>query len=159
MTLNAITLEEYFFVINQPKKEKSMFEYLKNKWTELMNTRYEFIEEPVAKEQDSVEEGWAFVMRTGAYKDVTGEIVPAQEDIIAGDNDGTWGATLDQILDVMGYHYGYNIKEQVYYSVQNPLNIEGESGYGRALNDEVLQHLFLAYPEVYDPKGHVGFKL
>jgi len=53
---------------------------------------------------------------------------------------------------VMGEHYGYNIKEQVYYSVAFPMNIEGNSGHGRMLNDEVVQKLLLAYPEVYETR-------
>ena len=57
---------------------------------------------------------------------------------------------LDTILDAMEAHYGYNIKEQVYYSVHFPLNMEGEAGYGRSLNDEVFQKLLLSFPEVYE---------
>jgi hypothetical protein len=67
---------------------------------------------------------------------------------------------LDRILDEMSKHYGYNIKEQVYYSVEFPLNELDDrtgkpfAGYGRSLNDKVLQQLLLAFPEVYD----VNFK-
>lgn len=136
-----------------------MFEYLKAKWTELMSTRYEFIEEPVVEEQGGYEEGWAFVMRTDSYVNEDGEFIPVKETIIAGDNNGTWMESLEQILDVFNEHYGYNIKEQVYYAVYMALNTEGEAGYGRCLNDEVLQQLLLAYPEAYDWQGHKGFKL
>lgn len=130
-----------------------MFEYLKNKWAELMTTRYSFVEpDPI---EESCEEGWAFVMRTDSYVNEDGEFIPMKETIIQGDNNGTWMESLDQLLDVFSKHYGYDIKEQVYYSVYMPLNIEGEAGFGRCLNDEVLQKLLLSYPEVYDFKGHI----
>ena len=135
---------------NQPPKEPSMFEYLKNKWTELTTTRYEFQSEPLNGEEDY----WVFEMHTSAYE-CDGESIPMKHNIIMEKNDSTWHDTLDQILDVMGDHYGYNIKEQVYYSVHFPLTIEGVAGYSRMLNDEVLQKLLLAYPEVYDVKGHI----
>ena len=143
-----MTLDQYFhLIVNKPLKELTMFEYLKNKWAELMTTRYNFVE-PELVEEENFEEGWAFVMRDS-------EDIPMRETIIAGNNDGTWMETVDQLLDVIGAHYGYNIKEQVYYSVHMPLNIEGEAGFGRCLNDEVLQKLLLSYPEVYDFKGHI----
>ena len=144
-----MTLDEYFHVINQPK-EPTMFEYLKNKWIELMTTRYSFVESVEEEQEDDYEEGWAFVMRDSSFEDI-----PMRETLIAGNNDGTWVEIVDQLLDVIGAHYGYNIKEQVYYSVHMPLNIEGEAGFGRCLNDEVLQKLLLSYPEVYDFKGHI----
>ena len=153
-----MTLDQYFhLIVNKPLKELTMFEYLKNKWTELMTTRYSFVEpDPI---EDGYEEGWAFVMRTDSYINEDGEFIPMKETIIAGDNNGTWMESLDQLLDVFSEHYGYDIKEQVYYSVFMPMNIEGESGYGRSLNDEVLQKLLLAYPEAYDWQGHKEFKL
>ena len=147
MTLNPLTLEQYFHVINQPKKETTMFEYLKNKWTELTTTKYKFVEET---ETLPMEDYWAFEIHTGEWVDEFGEVRPVEHDIIIKDNDSTWHELLDQILDVMEKHYGYNIKEQVYYSVHYPVNKEGNAGYGRMLNDEVLQKLLLAYPEVYE---------
>jgi len=146
MTLNPLTLEEYFHVINQPK-EATMFEYLKNKWTELTTTRYQFQPEPLQGEEDY----WAFEMHTPEYT-CDGEVVPMKHHILMDANDSTWHDVLDRILDVMGEHYGYNIKEQVYYSVAFPMNIEGESGHVRMLNDEVVQKLLLAYPEVYETR-------
>jgi hypothetical protein len=139
-----MTLEQYFHAINQPK-EATMFEYLKNKWTELTTTKYEFVEQPETLPMDDY---WAFEIKTAAYE-CDGEAIEAKHDVIIKDNDSTWSDVLDQILDVMGEHYGYNIKEQVYYSVQFPLNSEGMPGHGRMLNDEVLQQLLLAFPEVY----------
>jgi hypothetical protein len=147
-----MTLDDYFKLIVKPtEKEPTMFDWIKAKWTELMTTPIAFTDEPT---QEIVEEGWAFIMKTGSYVDETGEVVPTKEDIIAGDSNGTWMETLDQLLDIMSKHYGYDIKEQVYYSVHYPLNIEGEAGYGRCLNDEVLQKLLLSYPEVYEAKKH-----
>jgi hypothetical protein len=154
MTLDAYKmLDQYFHVINQPrKKEATMFErsveYLKNKWTELTTTKYEFVEQPETLPMDDY---WAFEIKTSGYES-DGEIVEAKHDVIIKDNDSTWHDVLDQILDVMGEHYGYNIKEQVYYSVYLPFNIEGEAGYGRMLNDDVLQKILLAYPEVYETR-------
>jgi hypothetical protein len=103
-------------------------------------------------EQDPAlyEEGyWAFEMFTPDYT-CDGEFEPKQHDCIIELNDTTWMEVLDQILDVMGKHYGYNIKEQVYYSVTFPLNDPECAGYGRCLNDDVLQQLLLAHPEVYE---------
>ena len=146
-----MTLNEYFHLIvkQPPIKETTMFErqidYIKSKWNELLNTRYGFTDEPDAVLEDS----WAFEIHTSGYVS-DGEIVLPQHDFIVDSNDGTWMDVLDQILDVLGKHYGYNIKEQVYYSVAFPLNQEGYAGYGRSLNDEVLQKLLLSYPEVYE---------
>jgi hypothetical protein len=92
---------------------------------------------------------WAFEMYTPEYT-CDGELEPKQHDVIIEPSDTTWMETLDQILDIMGKHYGYNIKEQVYYSVTFPLNDPECAGYGRSLNDEVLQQLLLAHPEVYE---------
>ena len=158
-----MTLEHYFhLIINQPRivefKEKSMFEEFKAKMTAWFTHTWEFKEEPAQKEEtveEGYEEGWAFVMRTDSYVNEDGEFIPMKETIIQGDNNGTWMESLDQLLDVFSKHYGYDIKEQVYYSVFMPMNTEGEAGYGRSLNDEVLQKLLLSYPEVYDFKGHI----
>ena len=149
-----MTLEQYFHVINQPK-EATMFEYLKNKWTELTTTRYEFVEEP---ETLPMEDYWAFEIHTAEWVDEYNEVRPVKHDVIIKDNDSTWHEVLDQILDVMGEHYGYNIKEQVYYSVAFPMNKEGNAGYGRMLNDEILQKLLLAYPEVYEVEANFNWK-
>lgn len=150
-----MTLDDYFKLIVKPTtKEPSMFDWIKAKWTELMTTPIAFTDEPA---QEIIEEGWAFVMKTGSYVNAEGEVVPAKEDIIAGDSDGTWSETLDQLLDVIGSHYGYNVKEQVYYSISCPLNRPEFAGYGRQLNDEVLQQLLLAYPEVYETDFHDKF--
>jgi hypothetical protein len=153
-----MTLEDYFkLIVNKPaEKEPTMFDVLKAKWTEFWNFGYTWIE---PEEEKSYEEGWAFVMRTDSYVNEDGEFIPMKETIIQGDNNGTWMESLDQLLDVFSKHYGYDIKEQVYYSVFMPMNIEGKTGYGRSLNDEVLQQLLLAYPEVYDWQGHKEFKL
>jgi hypothetical protein len=56
----------------------------------------------------------------------------------------------------MEAHYGYSIKEQVYYSVAFPMNDIDErtgepyAGYGRCINDELFQQLLLAHPELYE---------
>ena len=155
MTLNPLTLEEYFHVINQPK-ETTMFEYLKNKWTELTTTKYEFVEQP---EYLLPTDYWAFEMYTSEWVDECGETQKPVHTCLIEPHEGTWFEVLDAILDAMEAHYGYNIKEQVYYSVAFPNNtlyysLDGKppAGYGRMLNDEVLQKLLLAYPEVYETR-------
>ena len=92
---------------------------------------------------------WAFEMFTPEYM-CDGELEPTKHDVIIEPDETTWVETLDKILDIMGKHYGYNIKEQVYYSVHFPMNDPELAGYGRCLNDEVLQQLLLAHPEVYE---------
>jgi len=129
-----------------------MFEKTKMFFNEQFEKINSLLTKPTAfVEQDPAlyEEGyWAFEMYTPDYV-CDGEFEPKQHDCIIELNDTTWIETLDQILDVMGKHYGYNIKEQVYYSVTFPLNDEC-AGYGRSLNDDVLQQLLLAHPEVYE---------
>jgi hypothetical protein len=154
MTLKPLTLDQYFHkIVNQPEtKETTMFEYLKNKWQELTTTKYEFVEQDVRLHEDGY---WAFEMYTPEYT-CDGELEPEQHSVLLEPHEGTWMEVLDQVLDVMGKHYGYSIKEQVYYSVHYPLNEVDEktgkpyAGYGRCLNDELLQQLLLAYPEIYD---------
>lgn len=123
-----------------------MFEYLKNKWNELTTTKYEFVEEDPKLHEDGY---WAFEMYTPEYVNEYGETVKVVHSLLLEPHEGTWMEVLDKILDAMEDHYGYSIKEQVYYSVAFPHNIEGEAGYGRSLNDDLLQQLLLAHPEVY----------
>jgi len=142
------------FVEQAPKRSKSYEELRKEleEWkVEFSSELVQFAEEDPKLSDDGY---WAFEMYTPDYI-CDGEFEPKQHDCIIELNDTTWMEVLDQILDVMGKHYGYNIKEQVYYSVVLPYNIEGEAGYGRCLNDDVLQQMLLTYPEVYDVKGRV----
>ena len=127
------------------EKTKMLFNEQIEKINSLLTKPTAFVEEDPALYEDGY---WAFYARTSAYEDIE-----AKESYIGGEQDGTWMEILDQILDVLGHHYGYNIKEQVYYSVHFPLNKEGEAGYGRSLNDEILQKLLLSYPEVYTCKA------
>ena len=141
-------LEQYFHkIVNTTPKELTMFEYLKNKWTELTTTKYEFVEQDPKLNEDSY---WAFEMYTPEWVDECGETQQTVHTVFVEPHEGTWMEVLDTILDAMEAHYGYNIKEQVYYSVAFPHNSEGEAGYGRSLNDDVLQQLLLAHPEVYE---------
>ena len=156
MTLEPLTLDQYFHLIvnKQPEtKETTMFEYLKNKWRELTTTKYEFVEESPTLYEDGY---WAFEMYTPEWVDEHGDTVEPIHTLLIEPHEGTWMELLDTVLDAMEKHYGYSIKEQVYYSVAFPLNEVDEktgktlAGYGRCLNDEILQQLLLAHPEVYE---------
>jgi hypothetical protein len=102
------------------------------------------------------EDYWAFEMMTQSWVNEFGETVPLKHTVLLEPNDTTWMEALDKILDVLNKHYGYNVKEQVYYSVTFPLNEVDKdtgkpyAGYGRSLNDDILQQLLLAHPEVYE---------
>ena len=161
MTLNAITLDDYFKLIIKPTdtKETTMFDVMKEatasvkaKWTEFMNDSFKFVD--VTDKYEQLDDYWSFELRSSAYES-DGEVVPAQHDFILDTNDATWMDVVDRVLDVLGKHYCYNIKEQVYYSVAYPLNHPDSAGYGRELNDEVLQKLLLSFPEVYERTGHI----
>lgn len=154
MTLNPLTLDQYFhLIVNKQQKETTMFEKTKMFFNEQIEKINSLLTKPttfVEEDPKLYEDGyWAFELYTPEYT-CDGEFVPEQHDVLISPHEGTWMEVLDQILDVMSAHYGYNIKEQVYYSVVFPHNIEGEAGYGRSLNDEVLQKILLAYPEVYE---------
>ena len=147
-------LENYFFQIvntSQPK-ELTMLDAIKAKLKDLWTHSWVFVSAEELKKPEELEDYWSFYSRTAGFT-MDGQYHSPKEDYIGGLQDGTWMEQLDQILDVMGKHYGYNIKEQVYYSVHFPLNIEGEAGYGRSLNDEVFQKLLLSFPEVYECKA------
>ena len=158
MTHDPMTLEQYFHeIVNKPieKEHQTMFEYLKNKWQELTTTKYEFVEEQ--KETLMDDDYWAFEMVTHEWTDPLEETVhPMKHTLVVEPHDTTWMDVLDRILDEMSTHFGYNIKEQVYYSVTFPLNELDDrtgkpfAGYGRCLNEDVLQQLLLAFPEAYE---------
>jgi hypothetical protein len=151
-----MTLDDYFhkIVTNKPK-ELTMFDQLRAHFMSLWTQPVTFVaEEDHPKLMD--DDYWAFEMVTHEWVDEEGTLRPRKESIIIEPHDTTWMEVLDRILDEMSKHYGYNIKEQVYYSVEFPLNECDDrtgkpfAGYGRSLNDKVLQQLLLAFPEVYD---------
>ena len=160
-----MTLDDYFHTIikQQPEKETTMFDNLKAHFLSLWTKPVKFVEE---EEPNTLmdEDYWAFEMRTSEWVDECGETHPVQHDVLIEAHDGTWMEVLDRILDEMEKHYGYNIKEQVYYSVAFPHNepcpYTGElpAGYGRSLNDEVLQKLLLSFPEVYEVSNPIDWK-
>ena len=153
-------LEAYFdrIIPKIETKETTMFKQsvdnLKAHFLSLWTKPVKFVEEEPTTLMD--EDYWAFEMRTGEWVDECGETHPVQHDVVIEPHEGTWMEVLDRILDEMEKHYGYNIKEQVYYSVafphNEPCHYTGElpAGYGRSLNDEVLQKLLLSFPEVYE---------
>jgi len=132
---------------------KEYIAILKERFTTLWSKPTTFVDNSVIP--DSEFGYWAFEMYTPEYTS-DGQDFPVQHTIIIEPHEGTWMELLDQILDAMEVHYGYNIKEQVYYSVEFPFNEIDErtgkpyAGYGRSLNDNVLQQLLLAHPEVYE---------
>ena len=162
-------LEEYFHqIVKQPHlKETTMFERTKMFFTQQIEHCVEKINSLLTKpvafvEEDpklSAEEGyWSFEMYTPEwFNDELESKVEALHTSKVELNDGTWMEVLDNILDVLEKHYGYNIKEQVYYSVTFPTNtleysLDGTppAGYGRMLNDELFQQILLAFPELYE---------
>jgi len=139
-----------------------MFDKIKMFFTEQLEKISSLLTKPttfVDNTSDDVvdyEDGyWGFEIYTPAFTS-DGEYFPVKHTTLLEPHEGTWMDVLDQILDVMSLHYGYDIKEQVYYSVEYPLNEIDErtgkpfAGYGRCLNDNLLQQLLLAHPEVYE---------
>jgi hypothetical protein len=158
-----MTLNEYFHaIIKQPYvKEPTMFDNLKTSWVDIQAHFMSLWTKPVAFVEDEKhtlmdDDYWAFEMVTHEWIDECNEVHPIKHTMIIEPHDTTWMEVLDRILDEMSKHYGYNIKEQVYYSVEFPLNECDDrtgkpfAGYGRCLNDQMLQQLLLAFPEVYD---------
>jgi len=151
----SMTLDDYFKLIIKPtQKETTMFDILKTFWARskenfmfLLTKPTTFVEEDPKLYEDGY---WAFEMYTPEWVDEHGETVKPVHTVFVEPHEGTWMEVLDTVLDALEAHYGYNIKEQVYYSVAFPFNQEGHAGYGRSLNDEVLQKLLLSYPEVYE---------
>jgi hypothetical protein len=162
-----MTLEQYFhLIINKPRivefKEPDMFDKTKMFFNEqienfktLWNKPTAFVEQDIKLYDDGY---WAFEMYTPEWVDEYGETQKPITSMLLEPHEGTWMEVLDRILDAMEVHYGYNIKEQVYYSVNFPLNEEGFAGYGRSLNDEILQKILLAYPEVYEVDASFNWK-
>lgn len=129
---------------------------LKERFTSLWTKPVAFVEEDPKLHDDGY---WAFEMYTPEWVNEYGETEKPVHTVLVEPHEGSWMEVLDNVLDAMEAHYGYNIKEQVYYSVTFPLNAPECAGYGRRLNDEVLQKLLLAYPEAYLWNGHQEFKL
>lgn len=148
-------LEEYFHkIVNKPDvKETPMLE-LSMFFTAQLEKLKALLTKPVAFKEEpetAFDDGyWAFEMYTPEWINEHGETVKLVHTCFIEPHEGTWMEVLDKILDAMEAHYGYNIKEQVYYSVAFPLNDPDCAGYGRSLNDAVLQKLLLSYPEVYE---------
>ena len=158
-----MTLDQYFHqIVKQPLvKEQTMFERTKMFFTQQIEKINSMLTKPTAfvEEDPKLYEGgyWAFEMYTPEWVNEFGETVKPIRTCFITPHDGTWMEVLDRILDAMEAHYGYNIKEQVYYSVNFPLNdtdYKGEPfpGYGRCLNDERLQQILLAVPELYEAR-------
>jgi len=147
-----------------------MFNLLKAKWTEFWTNTFVFEENlqrtkaylqlhdeiEKAKDELKLDDYYAFEMVTNEWVDEHGVTRPIKHSLIVEPHEGTWMEVLDNILDEMEKHYGYSIKEQVYYSVEFPINEIDErtgqpfAGYGRCLNDQMLQQLLLAFPKVYE---------
>lgn len=159
-----MTLDQYFHtIINQPRivyiKETTMFEKTKMFFNEQIEKINLLLTKPTAfvetENHKLHEDGyWSFEMCTPEWVDLGGETVKEIHTVLVEPNEGTWIEVLDRILDAMEAHYGYSIKEQVYYSVNFPLNDTDDKGnpfpgYGRCLNDERLQQILLAFPELY----------
>ena len=157
-----MTLDEYFHtIINQPRivyvKETTMFDKTKMFFTQQIEKINSLLTKPTAfvetEDTTMYEDGyWAFEMYTPEWIDEHGDTVKPIHTVLVEPHEGTWMEVLDTILDKMEAHYGYNIKEQVYYSVNFPLNDPDFYGYSRCLNDERLQQILLAFPELYESR-------
>ena len=156
MTLKPLTLEQYFHtIINQPAKEITMFEKTKMFFNEQIEKINSLLTKPTSfvEEVDPTlwEDGyWAFEMYTPEWVDEHGDTVKPVISVLHEPHEGTWMEVLDRVLDAMEAHYGYNIKEQVYYSVTFPMNDPDFPGFSRCLNDDRLQQILLAFPELYE---------
>jgi len=158
-----MTLDQYFhLIINKPRivefKEPDMFDKTKMFFTEQIEKLNSLLTKPTAfvetEDPKLYEDGyWAFEMYTPEWVNEYGETEKPVHTVIVEPHDGTWFEVLDRILDAMEAHYGYNIKEQVYYSVTFPLNDPECAGYTRCLNDERFQQVLLAFPELYESHG------
>lgn len=150
-----MTLDQYFHaIVNTTPKELTMFEKTKMFFNEQIEKLNTLLTKPVAFKEEpetTFDDGyWAFEMYTPEWINEHGETEKPVHTCFIEPHEGTWMEVLDKILDAMEVHYGYSIKEQVYYSVAFPLNDPECAGYGRSLNDVVLQKLLLSYPEVYE---------
>ena len=154
-----MTLEQYFHTIinQQPAKETTMFERSVEKTKMFFIEQIEKLNTLLTKPTAFVEEDprlyedgyWAFEMYTPEWVDEYNETVKPIHTVLVEPHEGTWMQVLDRLLDEMEKHYGYSIKEQVYYSVTFPLNDPDFPGFSRCLNDERLQQILLAFPELY----------
>lgn len=157
-----MTLEDYFkLIVNKPtEKEPTMFEKTKMFFNEQIERCAEKINSLLTKPVSFVEEDpklhddgyWAFEMYTPEWVDEHGTMAEPAHTVLVEPHEGTWIEVLDKILDAMEAHYGYSIKEQVYYSVAFPLNNPDFPGFSRCLNDERLQQVLLAFPELYESR-------
>ena len=138
------------------EKTKMFFNEQIEKISSLLTKPTAFVEQDTRLHEDGY---WAFEMYTPEWVDEHGATVQPVHTVLVEPHEGTWMEVLDTILDAMEAHYGYNIKEQVYYSVTFPLNNPECAGYGRSLNDEILQQLLLAHPEVYEIDRSFDWKL
>lgn len=132
-------------------KTKMFFTQQIERCAEKLNT---LLTKPTTFEDNSVLEGyddgyWAFEMYTPEWINEHGETEKPVHTVLVEPHEGAWMEVLDNVLDAMESHYGYNIKEQVYYSVTFPLNNPKCAGYSRRLNDDLLQQVLLAHPELY----------
>lgn len=153
MTHNFQPLEDYFQRINQPSKEPNMIDYLKAHFASFFTPPVYTVETTVQVNEPTSKDFYSIEMFTEGYDDIPDKYSCLKGDH-SDDEDYTWMALVDKFADMLSYHYGYNIKEQIYYSVQFPINCRDEngkelSGYGRELNDEKLQLLLLTHPELY----------
>ena len=150
MTLNFQPLEDYFQRINQPSKEPTMFEAFKAHFSSFFTPPVYTVETTVQVNEPTSKDFYSIEMFTEGYDDI-----PDKYSCIKDNNDMvTWMELVDKFADMLSYHYGYDIKEQIYYSVKFPINYVDDdgkelSGYGRELNDEKLQLLLLSHPELY----------
>jgi hypothetical protein len=125
-----------------------MFESFKAQFAQFFTPPVYSVEPPVPEELPC-KDFYRLEMFTEGYQ-CDDEYIPDKYSCIKENKEMvTWMELVDKFADMLSHHYGYNIKEQIYYSVK----------YGRNLNDEKLQLLLLTHPDLYSPTGFEGIEL
>lgn len=161
MTLNKHNaLEQYFHKIIKPlNKEPSMWEKIKDFILDkLTKPDPDVVTEVTDKSSpyaDSKDKIVVEMYTEGYYSWERQEEVPPVHTVFYNNMNSTWVEIVDSFLDELEKHFGYNIKDHVYYSLHHPMNLPELSAYGRQLNDERFQLLLLAHPELYENEPEV----
>lgn len=151
-----MTLEQYFnLIIKSPtEKEPTMLEKIKSFVLDLLTKPDPNIVTEITDKTSGdpeIKDKLVIEMYTDGYYNIEeGERIPPVHTVFYSNMDATWVSLVDTFIEELEKHFGYSIKEQVYYSVSFPENDPQLSAYGRKINDERFQLLLLAHPELYE---------